>query len=170
MGYDIADEALRTATHRYPHVHFICGEFPAACALRGQVFDVVVCSEAIEHVRDQAALIALVDQLLCTPGYLILTCPNRLAENHWWTDPKAGRQPVERWLTVRDIGSLLGSRFTVLSQESFVADFPGWFFPRNRSALWARLVRRGLHTIGWDRVRAAMGYGLYLITCAEKRR
>lgn len=167
-GYDMADEALQDAARRHPQVRFVSGDLLRASTLGDGEFDLVVCSEVIEHIEDQRALIDLVYRILRTPGLLILTCPNRKVERDWWTYPWAVKQPVERWLTQEDLHALLEPRFRVRAQWSFVGDYPGWFFPRSRRTKWARLKRRGLVAVGLARLRAAMGLGLYLITCAEK--
>lgn len=64
-------------------------------------FDVVVCSEVIEHVENQYALLAQIHDFLKPGGYCVLTTPN----GNLWDEYSRTvsfqdqRQPIEQWLT-----------------------------------------------------------------------
>jgi 2-polyprenyl-3-methyl-5-hydroxy-6-metoxy-1,4-benzoquinol methylase len=70
-------------------------------------FDIVVCSEVIEHIPDEQKFSFLnnLKTLLKTNGFLILTTPRKDAEIEWkkYGDPS---QPVEDWLLEETIAKL----------------------------------------------------------------
>jgi len=57
----------------------------------------------------------------------------------------------------------------VLRDATFVGDYLGWGFPGRRSIRGERWIRRGLRALRVDALRAAMGRGLYIVTCARRR-
>lgn len=62
-------------------------------------FDIIVCSEVIEHIADDQKIAFLneLKKLLKEDGFLILTTPRKDAEIEWkrYGDPE---QPIENWL------------------------------------------------------------------------
>jgi 2-polyprenyl-3-methyl-5-hydroxy-6-metoxy-1,4-benzoquinol methylase len=70
-------------------------------------FDVIVCSEVIEHIQDEQKLSFLnnLKALLKPNGFLILTTPRKDAETEWkkYGDPD---QPIEDWLFEETIAKL----------------------------------------------------------------
>jgi SAM-dependent methyltransferase len=70
-------------------------------------FDIIVCSEVIEHIQDEQKLSFLnnLKALLKPNGFLILTTPRKDAETEWkkYGDPA---QPIEDWLFEETIAKL----------------------------------------------------------------
>lgn len=79
-------------------------------------FDVVVCSEVIEHVIDQSKFLRNVYSFLRNDGLLLLTTPNG---NLWRYYKKVFTlQEIENWLTPHQLKALvLGSGFQILRHE-----------------------------------------------------
>jgi len=111
VGVDVAAEAVRRARARHPAVRFerVGGELPAPDAS----FDLVWCSEVLEHVLDTASFLSEARRVLRTGGLLLVTTPahgrvRRLAlalagwERHF--DP---RGPDLRFYTARSLRDLL---------------------------------------------------------------
>ncbi|MCS6319833.1 MAG: methyltransferase domain-containing protein, partial [Nitrospira sp.] len=71
-------------------------------------FDVVLCSEVIEHVPhpQKPGFVVQLAQLLTSGGYLILTTPRG---DVWeeWRRIAPPNQPVEDWVTEQQLGQLL---------------------------------------------------------------
>lgn len=71
-------------------------------------FDIIVCSEVIEHIADDEKATFLTDlkKLLNENGFLILTTPRKEAETKWkrYGDPE---QPIENWLFEETLAKLL---------------------------------------------------------------
>jgi SAM-dependent methyltransferase len=116
-GIDPAPGAVERARQCFPDLGFHCGTLPDLLA--GPVFepfDVVVCSEVIEHVPHPLKA-DFVDQLrgaLKPGGDLLLTTPRGRLLAAYRRKPNASLQPVEDWLTERRLERLfIGHGFVV---------------------------------------------------------
>lgn len=75
-----------------------------------EVFDLIICSEVIEHVRFPKKALAELYRILKNRGFLLLTTPNRvwyfalLIANIFRLRPYKG---LENWLWIRDLGDRL---------------------------------------------------------------
>jgi ubiquinone/menaquinone biosynthesis C-methylase UbiE len=111
LGVDVAAEAVRRARARHPGLRFeqVGDALPAPDAS----FDLVWCSEVLEHVLDTAAVLSEARRVLRTGGALLVTTPahgpaRRLGlavagwERHF--DP---RGPDLRFYTRRSLRELL---------------------------------------------------------------
>jgi len=71
-------------------------------------FDIIVCSEVIEHIADdqKPEFLNELKKLLKEDGFLILTTPRKNAEIEWkkYGDPE---QPIENWLFEEALANLL---------------------------------------------------------------
>ncbi|MDN5288994.1 MAG: hypothetical protein JWR38_5268 [Mucilaginibacter sp.] len=79
-----------------------------------EMFDIIVCSEVIEHVVDDEKpdFLKNLNLLLHNNGFLILTTPRKEAQEEWLKYAIPG-QPVEAWLDERTLeGMLRQSSFT----------------------------------------------------------
>ena len=78
-------------------------------------FDLIVCSEVIEHVIDKKSFVATLSRLLKNNGYIILTTPRGELRKHWEEIQSKPSQPVEDWISTVDLVTLMkNSRFDVL--------------------------------------------------------
>jgi ubiquinone/menaquinone biosynthesis C-methylase UbiE len=111
LGVDVADEAIRRARARHPGLRFerVDDELPAQDAS----FDLVWCSEVLEHVLDTARLLSEARRVLKTGGVLAITTPAhglarrlRLALTGWERhfDPRGADL---RFYTARSVRELL---------------------------------------------------------------
>jgi O-antigen biosynthesis protein len=77
IGVDIAPDAIEAANKRAGHVaRFLVGDM-VALPFEDASFDLVVCFEAIEHVRDQHGALDEMRRVLGPNGVLIMSSPNR---------------------------------------------------------------------------------------------
>jgi len=86
-GIDISEEAIGRARENFddPRITFHCRPAEEIETLFSPAtFDLIVCLETMEHVRDSRALLASLRRLLRSDGTLILSCPN-----DWWYYPQA---------------------------------------------------------------------------------
>jgi len=70
-GVDFSEVAIKVAKSRFPEHSWLVADV-ASIALK-QKFDLVVCTEVIEHVLDPVELIASLKDLVDPGGHLILT-------------------------------------------------------------------------------------------------
>ena len=111
LGVDVAEEAIRRARARHPELRFehVEDTLPADDA----TFDLVWCSEVLEHVLDTARLLSEARRVLRTGGVLAATTPGhgplrrlRLAVAGWERhfDPRGADL---RFYTARSLRELL---------------------------------------------------------------
>jgi len=111
LGVDVAAEAIRRARSRHPDLRFerVQETLPAQDA----TFDLVWCSEVLEHVLDTARLLSEARRVLRTAGVLAVTTPAhgrlrrlRLAVTGWERhfDPRGADL---RFYTARSLRELL---------------------------------------------------------------
>ena len=166
VGIDRSSKGIELAAARHPHVRFICAD--ALTFATEERFDVVVSSEILEHIEDQAAYLAKASHLIQPRGFLILTCPNG---NAWpIASPLSELQPVERWPTPRRLRTLLDHGFDVLTHETFLTGYS-----QKGVLRWAN-SRRIFHAARALRLEhVARGFleqfemGLYQIVLARKK-
>src|SRR5690606_6319439 len=81
--------------------------------------------EVLEHLEQQARYIEKCASLLEPHGQLLLTMPNRRAWKQYWAVP--GRddtaQPIENWLTPKELKQPLEPRFDVVSPSTHNARY-----------------------------------------------
>jgi 2-polyprenyl-3-methyl-5-hydroxy-6-metoxy-1,4-benzoquinol methylase len=80
VGVDIDPQTVEHATANYPgdKLHFTVGSMIDPELLAGaDRFDVITCFEALEHVEEQDALIAVVRRLLAPGGMFLTSTPRR---------------------------------------------------------------------------------------------
>jgi SAM-dependent methyltransferase len=79
VGIDIAEEAVQHARERYhkDNLEFIAGSITKIPMAESNVFDLIVCFEAIEHIEDQSGLLAEIVRLLKSDGVVIVSTPNK---------------------------------------------------------------------------------------------
>jgi len=125
VGIDFAPEAIEGARKHYGEhgLFYVVDAYTdlATFSDSGQ-FDVIVCSEVIEHVEDQSTLLKQIHSLLNSGGLCILTTPNA----HLWDKLRHIEsfqqfiQPIENWLLPKQLRRLVVvNGFQVLQHEGF---------------------------------------------------
>ena len=77
MGIDMYPPNITYAEKHFGHssLHFSCMNAQALCA-NGEVFDVVVMADVLEHLDDPASILKVAVELLAPDGRLLVTVPN----------------------------------------------------------------------------------------------
>lgn len=78
-GIDLGAESIERARASFPQAEFICGDI-ATLSAQGRKFDIVYCSEVIEHVPDFFRFSEVLADLVAPQGILFLTTPDA---SHW---------------------------------------------------------------------------------------
>lgn len=87
-------------------------------------YDVILCSEVLEHVQDQDAFVASLHDCLRPGGHLIVTTPRGelFAKYH---ASGYDEQPVEAWITERDLEALFFRHgFRAIHRDRVYDDLP----------------------------------------------
>jgi SAM-dependent methyltransferase len=113
-GVDFSQTGIAFAAEHYGAHGTFCladAESPTLGLAAEARFDVVVCSEVLEHTLDHADLIGQIAQFLRRGGWCVLTTPNGNVWPQFCVDPRfrAGLQPIENWVSPRGLRELLAA-------------------------------------------------------------
>ena len=91
-GVDLTEIALVKARQRCPQAKFILSDL-AKIDLPSAGFDIIICTETLEHISNYRGVLKEFERLLKPNGCLIITFPNEF----WWTVSRffLGRRPIK---------------------------------------------------------------------------
>jgi len=165
-GVDLSPGGIKIAAARWPHIRFECADILDWTADRP--FDLIVSSEVIEHVTDKERFVATVVRNLNPGGFVIITTPNFRAKSAWASDGQLS-QPVEEWPSLRELRSLFGEDFDILSHKTFVHSYTYLGIHRYFSA--PKLLN-WLRQSGWlpayQGIQASLGVGLHQVLIGRR--
>jgi 2-polyprenyl-3-methyl-5-hydroxy-6-metoxy-1,4-benzoquinol methylase len=170
-GIDLSRTVIRTAQNYHPDVRFIAADF-SDLHQADETFDVVVSQEVIEHVIDQARYLDLAAHFLQPGGYLLLTTPNAWNLAHWQRESleEWGLQPIEQWLTIKQLRTLLAVRFKIIFLRTLsIGNGTRGVFRLVNSKKLAVILHR-LHLFApYERFLEAAGFGRHIMVVAERQ-
>ncbi len=108
-GLDPVQDVVESARRRFPQTRFYGGTAQDLLAHPDfSPYDVVVSSEVIEHIPngEKDAFVRHIKELLASSGHVILTTPQGKFYRKW-LPLDYPKQPVEDWLTERELQDLL---------------------------------------------------------------
>ncbi len=149
--YPVQVTYLNLSTAKRPDV---CAD-AAAIPLKGSTFDVVVCSEVLEHVPDPRPVLVEIYRVLVPGGQVLITCPFMYRVHG---DPEDyGRYTGDYWeLNLKRAGF---SSLNMSPQGGFhavVVDFCRQYAVTMRGSGWlARILGAGLPAFEWWAIRKA---------------
>lgn len=120
IGVDYSEKAINYAKFVFQAhgTFYVADPEDVYLGLQERNFDVIVATEVIEHIQDQAAFIDQLSLFLRTNGILIITTPNGLLYKTFFRKYGERMQPIEHWLTPLRLDELLHSKgFQTLSHE-----------------------------------------------------
>ena len=137
-------------------------------------FDIITCSEVIEHMACSNDAAHHLARLAAPGGTLILTTPNaRYLDDYFRVSGEhVTRQPIENWLSRREIREIFARAFDLL----VLTTFDSTFYFRTHPGL--HRIRRVVHSFrgGWrvwngclDPILLHAGYGLYQLAVMRRR-
>ena len=110
LGLDVVADVVRHAARRYPTLQVARADLHRLPVLTGAA-EVVVSSQTVEHLDDQAGFVAECARVLRPAGTLVLTTPNRLTFSPGLATPV---NPFHtRELSPDELVDLLAPRFEV---------------------------------------------------------
>lgn len=123
-GTDISETALRKAKQRCPFAEFKLINL-SEMDFENNFFDVIICTETIEHILNYGEALKNLKRILKNDGYLIITFPNEIL----WTISRffLGRKPIKvpdhvNSFTPNKIKSILKMKF--VSQRNMPFKLP----------------------------------------------
>lgn len=132
-GIEPVAGVVEHARRMFPHIRFEAGTLESVLARPDfRPFDVVLCSEVIEHVphAQKPGFVNQLVRLIAPDGYLILTTPRGEVWEDWRRIAPPN-QPVEDWVTEAQLGELLtNGGFHHLGLERIPIEVPSLrYFP-----------------------------------------
>jgi 2-polyprenyl-3-methyl-5-hydroxy-6-metoxy-1,4-benzoquinol methylase len=112
IGIEPIKPVVDYAKKIFPEINFICGTTKDLLKKRkSKKFDLIVCSEVIEHIldREKANFIDDIFKLLNADGFLIVTTPRKEAQLEWLTYSSPD-QPIEDWISEYELEKLISQR------------------------------------------------------------
>lgn len=155
-GADLSPDQVERNRKRLPRAEFFALDIQRAALER--TFDLVVCSEVIEHLDDQRAAVAHLARMVRPGGRLLITCPTGTmyaTEKHFGHVRHPSAEELSRW--ARDAGLEVGSiwnwgwpTYRLLKWATNVdADWALKNFASGAYSLGAKLVSGGLYWLNF---------------------
>lgn len=131
-GIDISKQAIKKSMQKYPRFNYKFGSI-TKIPFKDNLFDIIVCSEVIEHVPNRKKAFSEMKRVLKSGGILIITTPNwwswfgitrLIAETLFKKSFSSGNQLVDNWSTPKSLKKeMVDSGFNL-------AVFQGlWYYP-----------------------------------------
>lgn len=175
LGIDISNEGVRIARRKLDsRFRFLVAD-GTSLPLESQQFDIVICSEVIEHIIKREKLLAEISRVLKAGGYLLMTTPNPKALtymlprmiNKVYRFHYGSSQPVNELIERKELAGMLKSQgFEILGHTGLI------YRPYTVDRLEGYL-RRPLMIARWiseylERKNLFSSLGLYLVVWARK--
>ncbi len=170
-GIDLSDKAIENAKRISPETKYISADVFEHKFSKGS-FDVLVSQEVIEHLDDQEKYIGLSADYLKKGGYLIMTTPNAFNFTNWTEEQLNAwnMQPIENWLTQKQLKYLLSPHFEILEMKTFISGYGSkGIFRVIFSSKINKLLRLVKLAILYDNLMTRLGFGLHIFVLAKRR-
>lgn len=134
----------------------------------------MVSVQVIDRMEDQERFARLLARVLKRGDHALLITNNAWNLSHWsetaLEDFSGGLQPIEKWLTARQLKDLLAPHFKVKRLDTILPGYGhrGCFRLVNSAKVTSALRRLGLSR-WYERVLLRAGFGLLLFVVAERR-
>jgi len=146
VGIEPVDAVVKHAKKLFPNLHFLSGTLQDhENYLKEAKLNLVVCSEVIEHIPDDAKdfFCRGINKILDESGFLIITTPRREVQKMWvelYGDPS---QPIESWLSTDDLAGILkrngfrplnykGIKLEHLAKGQDIEIYQSWIFIKSQ--------------------------------------
>ena len=170
-GVDPIPESIHAARSLYPHLSFFIGTVKEVnAAWNKEPYDIIISTEVLEHVIDKEGFIEDMISCLRDNGYIIVTTP-RAELYDKWADLGYEKQPVEQWLTEKEVSTLFKSYDLIPTfHDRIYVDMAGMSFLHRVSA--SRKVTDLLSRIklAWIKQRLRYIAAIYQIWCFQYRK
>jgi 2-polyprenyl-3-methyl-5-hydroxy-6-metoxy-1,4-benzoquinol methylase len=164
---DLADDVIRRAKQRAPHVRFLAGDVMKMDLPQGY-FDVVFSLETIPHLIDQAGFVKRMASCLKPNGHLILTCQNKFVLKRVDVAPQA-RGQVRQWLNRKELNRLVCSHFDLLKMITIGPEGHRGILRVVNSYKVNALLHRMIPEATVQSLKERAGFGRTIVVLARKR-
>jgi len=167
-GVDIADSAIDDAKRRVPNGTFFTGDF---CSLHLPLahFDVALTLETLSHVPDQMTFVRCLAAVLKPKGHLIVLTQNRVVYSRRSDIDPQGVGQIRRWVTMRELRSLLAPHFEVKRAFTIQPSGHNGFLRAVNSARVNRALALVISRSTLESLKERAGLGQTLVVLAQLR-
>lgn len=155
-GMDISTIALnKVSSVAKDNITFLTGDISKKDSLPSIKFDVLICSEVLEHIENDAIAIENLNELLNPSGHLIITLPYK---KKYWTkhDEHAGHFRRYEWDEI--INKLNKNRFSIVEMFSW-----GWPFFNTYYHMFLKNIDPNIIWGKTNRIKSILSSFLYYI-------
>jgi len=120
-GIDVGKKLVEKSRQKVPNGKFIIASI-SNLPFKDETFDLILCTEVIEHVENQNKGLSEVFRVLKKGGYLVLTTPNRIFKPIFDFLSLVGIRPYhghEKWFYLSKLRKLLSYKGNILKEEYF---------------------------------------------------
>lgn len=164
---DLGSKIIDIAKTNYPDIDFRSGDIQTL-DLPTNYFDVVVTSQVLSHVADQAAFVHRLAELLKPGGFLLIDTQNKFVFEHTANiDPPDGW--IRRWVTMKTLKKLLRGDFSVRRATTLEPEGHLGVLRIVNSGRINRYCNKVLGAPRVKRLKERAGFGQSLFALAVKR-
>lgn len=172
-GVDLSPVAIHRAQGLFPDVTFMAGDL-FGLPFPDEAFDVVVAVQVLDHVENQRRFLDLAVRLLTRGGHLILITTNAKNMARWTRSEleqfAGGLQPVEEWVTPRELRSLLEPQFKLKQLRTILPGFGNRGILRIAHSQKLANFLKALRVFPlYQEMLLRAGFGLVIFAVAERR-
>ena len=123
-GIDPVPGVIEYARSLYKAIDFRCQNPNQLLREAGNgKFDVIVCSEVLEHVYLKKKFIKILRKLVKTNGYIIISTPRLELQEKWIENQSKPSQPIERWISTESLTKLFrDTNLEIISRNTAYID------------------------------------------------
>ncbi|MFA5363073.1 MAG: class I SAM-dependent methyltransferase [Candidatus Omnitrophota bacterium] len=130
-AFDFSFNAIRNAIRNFPGNAYLVADGMELPFLDNS-FDLIICSEVLEHIISRERMIAELHRVLKKDGFIVFSVPNwicwygiarKTAEFILRRPVTAGNQPVDNWYTFEGLQRELGPYFRITHIRG------AWYYP-----------------------------------------
>lgn len=108
LGIDPVSSVIEYGKELYPNIELMALDLDQYCFLYpDKKYELILCTEVLEHVIDKTAFMQKIKGLLSHDGYLILSTPREEVKHNWLTLFANPSQPIEEWISTDDLINLI---------------------------------------------------------------
>jgi SAM-dependent methyltransferase len=158
VGADFAAKTVKRVRAALPwaEIH----ELDLTQGALNDTFELVTCSEVIEHLTDQAQAVANLAKMVAPGGHLLITCPTGrifATERHFGHVKHPTPSDLERW----------GAAAGLVTQEAISWGFPAYLMVKHAANLNPELAIRQFGSGHFNSLQKLINHALYVWSFAS---
>jgi len=125
-GIDVGEELINKVHKKLPNGKFITASI-SKLPFKDRCFDIVLCTEVVEHVENQKKAISEIMRVVKKGGLIIVTTPNKNFQSLFILLSNIGIRPYhgnEKWFSLGELKHILSRYGLIIKEYYFNFIFP----------------------------------------------